>query len=65
MVSTKLLSSTTIFNIDNNKKCFLSRKINHSRMISEGLCDTENLSNDAENSNDILRYIQLEKLFLF
>jgi len=25
-VSTKILSSTTIFNIDNNKKCFLSSK---------------------------------------
>jgi len=26
MVSTKILSSTTVFNIDNNKKCFLSSK---------------------------------------
>jgi len=25
-VSTKILSSTTVFNIDNNKKCFLSSK---------------------------------------
>ncbi len=44
---------------------FLEQQINHSRMISEGPCDTENLSNDAENSNDILRYIQLEKLVIF
>jgi len=42
MVSTKVLSSTTVFSIDNNK-CFLSR------MISEGSCDTEDWSNDAEN----------------
>ncbi len=25
-VSTKILSTTTVFNIDNNKKCFLSSK---------------------------------------
>ncbi len=31
-VSTKILSSTTVFNINNNVKCFLSSKI---RMISE------------------------------
>ncbi len=39
-------------------------------MISEGSCDTEDWSNDAENSglvtgiNDNLQYIQIEK-FLF
>ncbi len=39
-------------------------------MISKGSCDTEDWSNDAENSalitkiNDILQYIQIEKLFL-
>jgi len=27
MVSTKILSSTTVFNIDNNNKCFLSSNI--------------------------------------
>ncbi len=38
-------------------------------MISEGSCDTEDWSNDAENSalhqriNYILKYIQIEKLF--
>ncbi len=40
-VSTKILSSTTVFNIDNNQ---------HIRMISEGSRDTEIWSNDAENS---------------
>jgi len=44
MVSTE--SSTTVFNIDDNHKCFLSSK---SSMISEGSCDIENWSNDAEN----------------
>ncbi len=35
----------------NNKKLFLTLKINqHIRMISEGSCDTEDWSNDAENS---------------
>ncbi len=39
----------------------------HIRMISEGSCDTEDWSNDAENSaliigiNYILKYIHLEK----
>ncbi len=48
-VSTKILSSTTDFNVDNinNKKYFLSQ---HIRIISEGSCDTEDWSNDAENS---------------
>ncbi len=38
-------------------------------MISEGLCDTGDWSNDAENSvcfaiaNDILKYINIEKIF--
>ncbi len=38
-------------------------------MISEGSCDTEDWSNDAENSaliteiNYILKYITIEKLF--
>jgi len=35
----------------------------HIRMISEGSCDTEDWSNDAENSgiNYSLKYIQIEK----
>ncbi len=44
-VSTKILSSTTVFNIDNN---WVSN--HHIIMISEGSCDTEDWSNDAENS---------------
>ncbi len=61
-VSTKIWSSTTVFNTDNNQKCFLS-------MISEGSCDTEDWSNDAENSalitgiHYISQYIKIEKLF--
>jgi len=38
------------FNIDNNKKCFWADIDQHIRMISEGSCDTEDWSNDAENS---------------
>ncbi len=61
-VSLKLLSSTTAFNIDNYQKCFCAAK-QHIRMISEGSCDTEDWSNDAENAaliteiNYILKYI--------
>ncbi len=46
--SWKKLSSTTVFHID-NKQCFWAAK-KHIRMISEGLCDTEYWSNDAEHS---------------
>ncbi len=41
----------------------------HIRMISEGSCDTEDWSNDAENSaliteiNYILKYIQIESSY--
>ncbi len=56
-VSTKVLSSMTVFNID-NIECFLSSS-------SEGSCDTEDWSNDAENSalkshEFIFKYIQIE-----
>jgi len=42
---------------------FLEQQI--SRMISEGSCDIEDLSNDAENSgiNYSLKYIQIEKKY--
>ncbi len=40
-----------IFNIDNDQKCLLNL---HIRMISEGSCDTNYWSNDAENSALIL-----------
>ncbi len=42
----KILSSTTVFNIDNNNKCFMRGNI---RMISEGSCDKV-WNNYAENS---------------
>ncbi len=41
----------------------------HIRMISEGSCDTEDWSNDAENTdliteiNYILKYIQIENSY--
>ncbi len=49
MVLTKIWNKTTIFNIDNirNVSCAANQNI---RMISEGSCDTEDWSNDAENS---------------
>ncbi len=47
-VSTNILSSTTLFK---NKKCYGTWAANlHIKMISEGPCDTEDWSNDAENS---------------
>ncbi len=58
MVSTKIWSSNT----DNNQKWASNQ---HIRMISEGSCDTEDWSNDAENSalitgiNYILKYIKI------
>ncbi len=39
--------NSTVFNIDNNQKCFFNQ---HIRIISEGSCDTEDWRNDAENS---------------
>ncbi len=43
--STKILSSTNVFNIDDKR--FLEQ---HIIMISEESCDTEDWSNDAENT---------------
>ncbi len=61
--STKILSGTTVFNIDSN----VSRAANqHIRVISEGSCDTEDWSNDDENSalrqgiNSILKQFTIE-----
>ncbi len=42
----KILSRAAIFNIHNKKKSANQ----YIRMISEGSCDTEDWSNDAENS---------------
>ncbi len=39
---------TTIFNIENNKKCVFNSKC--IRMTSKGSCDTEDWRNDAKNS---------------
>ncbi len=46
---------------------FLEQQINI-RMISEGSCDAEDWSNDAENTalikiNDILQYIHIENSY--
>ncbi len=46
MVCTKISSITTVSNIINNKNVSLA---NPHIMISEGSCDTEDWSNDAEN----------------
>jgi len=50
MFYTKILKSTTVFKIENNKKCFLSCKSAYYNDFSEGSCDTEVWSNDAEKS---------------
>ncbi len=61
---------STVLNIENNNNINVSWKANqHIRMISDGPCDTEDWSNDAENStlitgiNYILRYIQIESSY--
>ncbi len=63
MVSTKILSSTTVFSIDNNQKCFFNQYI---VMISE---DHETLKTGVmmlkiqlriTRINDILTYIHIE-----
>ncbi len=43
----KILSSTNVFNIDDNIYWAQNQYI---RIISEGSCDTEDWNNDAENS---------------
>ncbi len=48
-ISTKIWSSTTVFNIDNNQKCFLSSKSVYYYDFWRS-CDTEDWSNDAENT---------------
>ncbi len=49
LFSTKILSSTTVFNINNNNKCFLSTKPAFMNDF-EGPCDTEDWINAAKNS---------------
>ncbi len=41
MFSTKILTSTTVFNIDNKKENVFWAANQYIRMISEGSCDTE------------------------
>ncbi len=48
-VSTKILCSTTDFNIDNNQKCFFSSKSSYKNDFWRSR-DTEDCSNDAENT---------------
>ncbi len=63
-IYTKILCSTTVFNIDNNQKCFLSSK---SAYYYDFWRDTEDWSNDAENTalftgiNYILTEIHIKK----
>ncbi len=47
-----LKCSATDFNIDNNKINVSWAADRYIRMISEGSCDTEDWSNDAENSQE-------------
>ncbi len=48
-VSIKIFCSTTVFNIDNNHKCFLSSKSVYYYDFWRS-CDSEDWSNDADNS---------------
>ncbi len=51
----------TVFNIDNNQKCFLSSKSAYYYDLWRS-CDTEDWSNDAENTeiNYSLTHIHIE-----
>ncbi len=68
-VSTQILCSTTVFNIDNNQKCFLSSKSAYYYDFWRS-CDTEDWSNDAENTaliteiNYSLTHIHIEISYL-
>ncbi len=44
------MSSTIVFTIDNNNNKYLLSSNQRIIIISEGSCDTEDWSNDAENS---------------
>ncbi len=56
-VSTHMWSAT-VFNINNHQKCFLSSKSVYYYDFWRS-CDTEDCSNDAENTDYILQYIQI------
>ncbi len=49
-VSTEILCGMTVFNIDNNQKCVLSSKSAYYYDFWKSR-DTEDLSNDAENTD--------------
>ncbi len=49
-VSTKMFSSTTVFDMSKNKTEIFLNTNQYVSMISEGSCDTDDWSNDAENS---------------
>ncbi len=51
MVSMKILSCTNVLNIDNISWNISWASNQHIKMISEGSCDTEDWSNDAETSD--------------
>ncbi len=58
----KMLSSITIFNIDNKKNVF-SATNKHIRLISEGSCDTEDCwkFSFAITGINYIKYIKIEK----
>ncbi len=58
MVSTKILSSTRVFNIDNNKNNVSWAANQHFRMISEGSCDTEADNSTSYHRNKLHSKIQ-------
>ncbi len=66
-VSTKIWSSTTVFNFDKCKECFLSSKSAYYYDFWRS-CETEAWSNDAENTalitgiNYFLKYIKTKKV---
>ncbi len=59
----KWTANKTVFNTDNNQKCFLSGKLAY--QISEGSCDTQDWINDVlHHRNYIWKYIKIEDIFL-
>ncbi len=66
-VSRKIISNTTVFNSDNNKKWFWSTEsVGYIIIISEGSCDIEDRNKDCKEFSfaiTVLKYIKIEKLF--
>ncbi len=61
-VSIKILSSTTVFRINNNKKKYSWSQNQHIRMISKGSSDTEDWSNKCWIFNFASHLINILKL---